>query len=199
VEAERCRREVNEKNWKSLMKKLFGIAAFFAAIAPLALAGDWTTFSHDPQRTGWAFEETTLTPANVAQMSLTWKARVDNQFYSLSALTPPVVATNISTAKGLRSVVYVAGISGTVFALDGQTGEELWNHPFKPAVLPGKGRYQGTFLCPNGITATPVIDKSTNLLYVLSADGALFGFDLGSGKVRYGPVQFVADTPKRRA
>jgi outer membrane protein assembly factor BamB len=181
------------------MKKLFGIAALFAAIAPLEVAGDWTTFSHDPQRTGWAFEETTLTPANEAQMSLTWKARVDNQFYSLSALTPPVVATNISTSKGLRSVVYVAGISGTVFALDGQTGEELWNHPFKPAVLPGKGRYQGTFLCPNGITATPVIDKSTNLLYVLSADGALFGFDLGSGKVRYGPVQFVAAYAKAQS
>ncbi len=81
----------------------------------------------------------------------------------------------------------------------GKTGEELWNHPFKPAVLPGKGRYQGTFLCPNGITATPVIDKNTNLIYVLSADGALFGLDLGSGKVRYGPVQFVAAYAKAQS
>lgn len=161
-------------------------------LAPLALAGDWTTFGHDPQRTGWAPEETVLTPANVSQLGLQWKARVDNQFYSLSALTAPVVTAGVTTPKGVRSVVYVAGISGTVFGLDAQTGEELWNHAFKPAVLPGKGRYQGTFLCPNGITATPVIDKANGILYVLSADGALFGLDLGTGKVRYGPVQFVA-------
>jgi hypothetical protein len=59
-------------------------------------------------------------------------------------------------------------------------------------VLPGKGGYQGTFLCPNGITATPVIDKTTNSLYVIAGNGALYGLDLGSGAVRYGPVQLVA-------
>jgi len=83
-------------------------------------------FGHDPQRTGWAFEETTLSAVNVSQLTLRWKAKVDNQFYSLSALTAPVVAGNVSTVKGVRGVVYVAGISGTVFALDAQTGEELW-------------------------------------------------------------------------
>src|SRR6185312_8756283 len=88
--------------------------------------------------------------------------------------------------------VYVAGIKGTVFALDAETGDELWTHTFKSVVLPGKGGYQGTFLCPNGITATPVIDRSTESLYVLAGDGALYGLDLGSGRVRYGPVQFVA-------
>ena len=92
---------------------------------PLLHAGDWTTYGHDPQRTGWAAEETTLTAANVGQLGLQWKARVDNQFFSLSALTSPVVATNVSTTKGNRTVAYVAGISGTVFALDGQTGERI--------------------------------------------------------------------------
>ena len=29
------------------------------------------------------------------------------------------------------------------------------------------------FLCPNGITATPVIDKTTQILYLIAADGAL--------------------------
>jgi outer membrane protein assembly factor BamB len=176
--------------------KVSAAAGFALTVAQLAFAGDWTTFGHDPQRTGWAFEETTLSPANVSQLTLRWKARVDNQFYSLSALTAPVVAGNVSTVKGVRSVVYVAGISGTVFALDAQTGEELWNHPFKIAALPGKGRYQGTFLCPNGITATPAIDKSTGILYVIAADGALYGLDLGAGNVRYGPVQLVAPFAK---
>jgi len=168
------------------------LTALALAFSPALLAGDWLTFGHDPQRTGWAFEETKITPENAAQLALAWKTKLKNEPYSLSALTAPVAASGISTAKGIRSVVYLAGITGTVFALDAATGEELWNHAFKYVVLPGKGGYQGTFLCPNGITATPVIDKTTNSLYVIAGNGALYGLDLGSGAVRYGPVQLVA-------
>jgi outer membrane protein assembly factor BamB len=156
------------------------------------VSADWLTYGHDPQRTGWAFEETTLTPENVPNLALKWKSKLKNEFYRLSALTSPVVASGVSTSRGVRCVVYVAGITGTVFALDAETGEELWNHPFKLVIVPGKGGYQGTFLCPNGITATPVIDKTSSMLYVIAGDGALYGLDLGSGRVRYGPVQFVA-------
>ena len=161
-----------------------------------AHCGDWLTYGHDPQRSGWAFEETTLKPENVGQLELNWKSKLDNQSYSLSALTAPVVASGISTSKGIRSVVYVAGITGTVFALDAETGAQLWTHTFRYVVLPGKGGYQGTFLCPDGITATPVIDKSTNTLYVIAGNGALYGLDLGSGAVHYGPVQLVAPYSK---
>jgi outer membrane protein assembly factor BamB len=171
-------------------------AALLALLPANATAGDWLTFGHDPQRSGWAFEETTLAPENVSNLRLKWKTKVKNEAYSLSALTAPVVAADISTSHGPRPVVYAAGIGGTVFALDAETGEELWTHTFKYVVLPGKGGYQGTFLCPNGITATPVIDRSTNRLYVIAGDGALYGLDLGSGRVRYGPVQFVAPFSK---
>jgi len=175
---------------------LLGALAGLVWACSAALAGDWLTFGHDPQRTGWAFEETTLSPENVGKLGLKWKSKLRNEPYSLAALTAPVVAGGVSTAKGVRSVVYVAGITGAVFALDAETGDELWNHGFRYAVLPGKGRYQGTFLCPNGITATPVIDKTTNSLYVIAGNGALYGLDLGSGAVRYGPVQFVAPYSK---
>lgn len=160
------------------------------------LAGDWLTFGHDPQRSGWAFEETTLSPANVSNLGLKWKAKLKNDSYSLFSLTAPVVAGEVSTSRGVRTVVYVVGITGTVFALDAVTGEELWTHLLKAFVLPFKGGIQGSIYCPNGVTATPVIDKTTGILYVLSGDGALYGLDLGSGRVRYGPVQFVAPYSK---
>ena len=176
-----------------MMLRLAGSVALLMLLIPArGISADWLTYGHDPQRTGWAFEETTLTPENVPNLGLKWKSKLKNESYRLSALTAPVVAGGISTSRGVRNVVYVAGITGTVFALDAETGEELWNHAFKLVVLPGKGGYQGTFLCPNGITATPVIDKSTSMLYVIAGDGALYGLDLGSGRVRYGPVQFVA-------
>src|SRR5215831_13663622 len=110
--------------------------ALTLALGTRLFAGDWLTFGHDPQRTGWAFEETVLNPQNVPNLKLVWKTKLKNEAYSLSALTAPVVASRISTAKGVRSVVYVAGITGTVFALDAETGEELWNHPFKYVVQP---------------------------------------------------------------
>ncbi len=176
--------------------KFRSLAFALLFVTAAAHAADWLTYGHDPQRSSWAFEETTLTPENVSGLGLNWKSKVKNEPYRLSALTAPVVASGISTSHGVRSVVYVAGISSQVFALDAETGEELWTHTFKSVVLPGKGGYQGTFLCPNGITSTPVIDKTTSILYVIAGDGALFGLDLGSGKVRYGPVQFVAPFAK---
>src|SRR5690349_18739045 len=115
-----------------------------------AAGGDWTTFGHDPQRSGWALEERTLNPENVSGLELKWKAKLKNASYGLSALTAPIVVSNVSTVRGVRTVVYVAGVTGTVFGLDAQTGEELWTHTFRSVVLPGKGGYQGTFLCPNG-------------------------------------------------
>ncbi len=173
---------------RALLLFIFAVAASHAA--------DWTTFGHDPQRSGWAAEETVINKENAGSMILKWKTKLPNESYSLSAVTAPVVASDVSTAKGVRTVVYVAGISGTVFALDSESGETLWTRTFKYRIQPGKGGYQGTFLCPNGITATPVIDKTTQILYVIAADGALYGLDLGSGAVRYGPVQFVASYAK---
>jgi outer membrane protein assembly factor BamB len=137
-----------------------------------------------------------LNPENVSGLELAWKAKLKNEPYSLSALTAPIVVSKVSTTRGVRSVVYVAGITGTVFALDAQTGEQLWSHTFRSVILPGKGGYQGTFLCPNGITATPIADTATGILYVIAPNGALYGLDLGGGHVRYGPVQFVAPFSK---
>ncbi len=172
---------------------LIFIALAFSLSLPSA---DWTTYGHDPQRTGWAAEETTINRDNAPNLVLKWKAKLPTDSYSLSALTAPLVASNISTIHGVKAVVYTVGISGAVFALDAETGEQLWTRAFKYRIQPGKGGYQGTFLCPNGVTATPVIDKSTNIIYVIAADGALYGLDLGSGVIRFGPVQFVASYAK---
>jgi hypothetical protein len=173
--------------------RLFFISFFISTTVKPA---DWATFAHDPQRTGWAYEETILAPENVGSLELKWKTKLKNEFRVLSALTTPVVASAVQTINGLRNVVYVAGSTNSMFALDSQTGKLLWTREFKSFVLPHNIGYQGTFLCPNGITATPVIDRSTEILYVIAADGALYGLDLGSGKIRLGPIHFVAPFAK---
>ena len=169
------------------------VSSLFSAVGR---AGDWTTFGHDPQRSGWAFEENQISPENVSQLALSWTRKLPAEPYSLNALTAPVVATGISTRNGTRTVTYVAGTLGTIFALDAETGDELWKQTLQAFLTPRKLGYQTTFLCPSGITATPVIDKSRNLLFVLSAEGSLLGFDLGSGRRRYGPVHWTAPFSK---
>jgi len=159
-------------------------------------AADWPTFAHDPQRTGWAWEETALTPQNVAELELKWKVRVDNDAKFLSALTAPVVAAGVSTAQGPKTLVYVAGVSNNLFALNAADGSVVWSRTFDSRVFPGAGPYQGTFLCPNGITATPAIDRGTNTVYVIAMDGRLFGLDLATGKDKLPPLPFVAPFAK---
>jgi len=167
-------------------------SALLALILCDSLPADWLTYGHDSQRSGWAPEETAISVANASSLHLRWSVKLENDFYSLPALTAPVVATKVPTAGGSRTMLYVGGIKGHVFGIDVETGKVVWTHTFHSSVLPGKGRYQGTFLCPNGITATPVIDRRTNVLYVIAPNGALYGLDLITGYVRYGPVHFVA-------
>ena len=162
----------------------------------VARAGEWPTFGHDPQRTGWAVDERSLSPETVSNLELKWKTKVDNQGSMLFALTAPIVAVDVSTRLGVKDVIYTAGKEGKVFALDSDTGELLWEWEVTSYALPNNIGIQGTLYCPNGVSATPTFDKRSGILYTLAEDGALYGLDMGSGKVRYGPVQFVAPFAK---
>src|SRR5438046_6835794 len=149
-------------------------------------------FGHDPQRSGWAWEETALTQQAVAGLELKWKTQLKNEPKFLHALTAPVVATGVLTPEGTKTLVYVAGSSNGVYALNAADGSLVWRRAFTSRVLPGSGSYQGTFLCPNGITATPALDRGTQTLYVIAMDGRLFGLDLATRKDRLPALPFLA-------
>lgn len=152
------------------------------------IAADWPTFAHDPQRTGWASGEDAITTKNASGLQLLWKTHLKNEPKSLTALTAPVVADGVSTPGGNGAVVYVAGSSDGIYALDAATGKLIWSKDLPAHVLP---KDPGMWLCPNNLNATPTIDENRGLIYVISADGDLYGLDLGTGKTRFGPVQFV--------
>ena len=151
-------------------------------------AADWLMFGHDPQRSGWAMEEKILSIENVGKLQLKWKTAVKNEALALASLTAPVVASNVVTAKGEKTLVYVGGSSNHLFALDAQTGEVIWTHSFRSSSLP---KNEVHWLCPNNLNATPVIDRSRNLIFAVAANGKLNGLDLGTGKISWGPIQFV--------
>jgi len=149
-------------------------AAPIGAVRPSAVAAsDWTTFDHDPQRTGVDSSGNSFSPAAPA-----WTSPVlDGQLYG-----QPLIA-------GGR--VFVATENDTVYALAADSGQVLWsNHlgtPLDPSTVAG--------LCGDihptvGITGTPVIDTARSELFVVdtvaSAGNAvhrLVGLDLYTGAV----------------
>jgi outer membrane protein assembly factor BamB len=44
---------------------------------------------------------------------------------------------------------------------------------------------------PNSLNATPTVDKTRGVVYVVAVDGKLYGLDLGTGEIKFGPAQFV--------
>jgi outer membrane protein assembly factor BamB len=175
---------------KTPHKKITGISLLIllACFSAASAFADWPTFAHDPQRSGWASEEDTLSTKNVSGLQLLWKVKVKNEPKSLTALTAPVVADGVETREGVRTLVYVAGSSDDVYALDAKTGKIIWHRAFETSVLP---KNPGMWLCPNNLNATPVLDEQRGLIDVVASDGLFYGLDLGTGAVKAGPVPFV--------
>src|SRR5262252_1557978 len=138
----------------ALTDVLARVLVLLISFSALLRASDWPTFGHDPQRSGWASEEDTLSTENVKGLELKWSTQVDNVPLALNGLMPPVVSANVVTPRGVKTVVYVAGSSDTFFALDAQDGKVTWNRTFDSAVQP---RYESFYLCPNSVNATPAI------------------------------------------
>lgn len=178
------RATANGSGWKLIW--LVPVLCFCAASA---LSGaDWPTFAHDPQRSGWAVEETTLTPQNVSDLLLKWKVQLKNEPLSLTDLTAPVVADHVKTSQGMKTLVYVGQCRGELAAIDSATGRIIWTRDLEIHVLP---KDESMWLCPNNLNATPVIDKRTGTIYTIAPDGRLWGLDLGNGGIKFGPAQFV--------
>src|SRR5580658_10106847 len=145
-----------------------------------------TTYHVDNNRTGWNSQETVLTPANVGTSSfgLLKTVKLDNQVDAQPLFVPAVTIT-AGPSQGVHDVVYVATENNSVYAIDAESGTVLLNPNFglpipKPLGCTNNG--------PNvGINSTPVIDPTSNTLYVMvytqqsgSPTYYLHALDLGS-------------------
>jgi len=165
------------------------VAAIAACCIGSVSGGEWHTFGGNPQRTGWAKDETKINKDNAKAMKLQWKVKLDNEFKDLNSLTVPVVAINLPTLNGFKDIVIVAGASDTVFALDADVGKVLWHKKMQIEGTPKNPA--GGWLCPNALNATPVIDKKARTVYVLASDGKLHSFNFINGEDMTPPVQFT--------
>ena len=102
--------------------KLVALAILSAVLTPLT-AADWLTDGGDTRRNNWQKDETILTKANVKDMQLLWKTKLDNQPRQMHSLLEPLVIGRVTTKSGPKELVIQAGVSDNVYALDAKTGE----------------------------------------------------------------------------
>ncbi len=142
------------------------VALILAAAGPSWGQLSITTYHYDNYRTGWNSQESVLTPANVGSSSfgLLKTVPLDDQVDAQPLIVPNVTIT-AGKYPGVHDVAYVATEGNTVYAIDVHTGSVLLSPNFgTPIPYPLGCTNNG----PNvGINSTPVIDLTTNTLYVI--------------------------------
>jgi len=159
---------------------------FCAAAFAQYSRGAWTTFGGDAQRTGWNKLETEITPETAPKLKLEWSIKLDNAPMAMHGLTAPIARAQIYTANGVRDLVIVAGSSDKLFAIDADTGKIYWQKTLAKESAPQR---TPTWLCPNALTATPMLGPApagsaagVQAVYTLASDGKLHAFNLISGE-----------------
>ena len=161
----------------------------WAVQAQSARSREWLTWGGDAERTGWNRGESALSKQTVGRLALKWKTQIDKEVSieiesGNSMLTTPLVAQGVRTPQGPRTVVYTLSASNTLAALDAATGASIWRRTFDNTV---EARSAPNWICTNTSTATPVIDKSKGIIYMLAADGRLHAVDLSTGEGKLAP------------
>jgi hypothetical protein len=130
-----------------------------------------STYHYDNQRSGIQARETILTPENVNATSFgkLFTLPVDGQVFA-----QPLIATNVIMADGkAHDLVFVATEHDTVYAFeaDAASAQPFWSKSLLQAgetTVPVAETGSTDFQSEVGITGTPVIDSSQNVLYVVS-------------------------------
>ena len=181
-------------------------------VCATAMAQNVVTQHNDIARSGANNNETILTPSNVNTSSFgrLFSQTVDAQIYA----QPLYVAGVQISGKGTHNVVFVVTENDTIYAFDadsngGANSTPLW----KASLLLGTyGAASGASAVPEGdlsttditpivgITGTPVIDPSTNTMYVIGKTKEsgtyvqrLHAIDITNGNEKLGgPVTLAA-------
>ncbi len=170
-------------------------------------SADVITYHYDNSRSGQNLNETTLTPANVNSTTFgkkgefTVDGKVDAQ---------PLYLSQVMINGQKKNVLYVATEHGSVYAFDadsisGTTSTFLWKTTtLGSGETPSDDRGCGQVSPEIGITATPVIDRARNAIYVvaMSKNSAgtyfqrLHALDLTTGSELFGgPKNITATYP----
>ncbi len=193
----------------TLTDNLGDTSAFSSILSATAML----SYHNDITSTGQNLTETTLTPSNVNSTTFgkLFATSVDGQIYAQPLYDPGVNITT-GTNPGTYNVVFVATEHDSLYAINANTGAILWHDALLHAVHGGtvtsipNGDVNSSDINPEiGITATPIIDPNTNILYVeaktkeVATDGnhyihQLYAINISNGSYVNGSPVVVADS-----
>lgn len=132
-----------------------------------------TTYHNDNSRSGLNANETILRPANVNQSQFGKRLVLPVTGY---VYAQPLYVPGVNINGTLHNVVYVATEHDQVYAFDANTGQQLWQTSFigtfgNKQILTVSSINDlgcGDLIPEVGITSTPVIDLTTNYIYVVA-------------------------------
>jgi outer membrane protein assembly factor BamB len=166
-----------------------------AALGQSTEAAEWPTGSFDQQRDSWQRNESRLTVDNAKNLRLLWKLKTDNKSMGMQSFREPVIVAGVHTVSGIKALAIFAGSSGSVYAIDVESGTLAWQKNLtwlsdKPQE-PGEGE---GFICNNALTATPVVTPAgaaERFVYVLTNDGYLHTLNPATGEEKDSAIQML--------
>lgn len=138
-------------------------------VTPAATPAGYFTWKNNNQRTGLQPNETTLTLANVntSQFGQQFTDSLDGW-----AFAQPLYMTGLTIGGAKHNVVFVVTEHDSVYAFDADSaGAPLWHTNFlgpNITTVQTSGNHNIPVQPEVGISATPVIDPSSNTIYVLA-------------------------------
>src|ERR1700682_5265034 len=149
-----------------LILLVFCIVFLSSSFAQLPFA----TSRADNNRSGANTNETLLAPSNVNKNSF---GRLFNFPVDYVVIAQPLYMPNVNIpGQGTHNVIYVVTEMDSVYAIDADTGSQLWYASMLNGGTTASGKYlpcgNGPGFTQEGITSTPVIDPTTNTMYLVA-------------------------------
>jgi hypothetical protein len=156
--------------WNPKVASVIGIGLLALTGATSGLAQNIVTERYDNARTGANLSETQLSPSTVNSSTF---GLVGTYAVSGSVYAQPLYVRNVTIGGAQHNVIYVATMNDAVYALDADTHATLWSeiltNPGATPVPIGDVTQSGANIVGNvGIESTPVIDPTTNTLYLVT-------------------------------
>ncbi len=172
-----------------------------AVLLARALGGaDWLTDGGDLFRNNWQKDEKIISHANVKDIKLLWKTKLDNQPRQMHSLLEPLVIGRVMTRTGPRELVIQVGVSDNLYALDAKTGELVWKKHFESTFQETPGGRGPSVLCPGGMTSNVTIGPGDGdgkyIIYAASWDGRFHKVNAADGEELAPPAKFMPPNGK---
>jgi PQQ-like domain len=156
---------------RRIIQWLAASAFSLLVVARPAWGYDWLQFGGNPQHSGNNTSETTITPANVSTLVSKFEATLPS-----IADGAPVFLEGVTTAGGVKNLLFVTTKNGWIVALDAQTGTTVWSHQNGPGTCKINN---GSSVCYT--TSSPAIDPNRQFVYSYGLEGNVHKYQVGDG------------------